>query len=670
MTPAATVPDQAADRAMTIPRDRPGLLLARLTMLPALVAMFFLLVAFPLLLIGEFKPVPVIAVAVIAIAVGVPITLTQVRVPIRSTPPWAVAAIVVIAIGFFAFQLHHRSDFVIVTRDPASYVQFATWIAKNGKLPIPEDLPAFGSAQHLVRFDSFAFFQVGTSIVPQFMAGLPMVLGVAYWWGGTSAALSMGPLLGGAAVLTFGGLAARLIGPRWAVPAALTLAVSYPEMFTSRSTYSEPLAQILLLGGICLFLDSERAGGDRAKQVLAAVAGLALGILLLVRLDGASDTLTILPWCGGLLLVRRPQAIPLIAGFAVGTLYGVVDGAFLTRPYLRLNISSVVPLALVTIVVIVATLAAVLAVRRGLRFPRPHWLPAAAAAVPPLVLAGAVARVLIAAPHITTHDYAGHSVEWIAWWMGKPIIAAATVGAALLACRVLSNRQPEWVLPLMIFGWTIAVFLARPAITPDMPWASRRLVPAVLPGCILLAAWAASRATQWLKERGFAGPRATLFAACCAILLIAMPARIAFKPHLGSAGISLRGLAVMNTYRGELAAVNQLCAAIPADATVVVIDGQVADRLLENVRGQCGVPAARLREISVPRIRQVISDVEGTGRRAILLGSTKNEFNEYPDGTVKRVMSYHGQIDGYDMNGVPATTRYYSVVVWMWEQSR
>jgi hypothetical protein len=670
MTAATSTTARTSAGVRARPADLAGMLLARITVLPALGALFFLLAAFPLLLIGEFRPVAVIPAAGLAIIVGVPLSVRLVRVPIRDTPAWAPVAIAVIAIGFFAFQLYHRSDFVIVTRDPAAYVQFATWIAKNGKLPIPEDLSAFGTARHMVQFDSYAYFQVGNTIVPQFMAGLPMVLGAAYWWGGTFSALSMGPVLGGAAVLTFGGLAARLIGPRWAVPATLTLAVSYPEMFTSRSTYSEPLAQILLLGALCLLVDSQRSGGVRASRSLAALAGLALGILLLVRLDGASDTLPLLPWCGALVVGRRPQAIPLIAGFAVGTLYGVVDGAFLTRPYLRLNISSVVPLVLVTLAVILATLVAVLAVRRGLRFARPRWLPTAAAALPPLVLAGALARVIMAPSHITLHHYAGHALEWISWWIGNPIIAAATAGAALLAYRVLSGRQPEWALPLMIFGWTIAVFLARPAIAPDMPWASRRLVPAVLPGCILLAAWTASWVTQRLREQGFAGPRPALFAACCGILLVAMPAWIAFKPQLGSGAISLRGLAVQNTFHGELAAVNKLCAAIPADATVVVIDGPVADRLLENVRGGCGVPAARLREISVRRIRQVISGIEGTGRRAILLGSTKNEFNEYSGGTARRAMNLRTQLDGHDDNGVPASTRPYPVVVWMWEQSR
>jgi hypothetical protein len=670
MTAAATASDRTAGRAMTIPRDLPGLLLARLTVLPALVALFFLLVAFPLLLIGEFKSVPVIAAAVIAVAAGVPLTLKQVRVPIRDTPSWALAAIVVIAIGFFAYQLHHRSDFVIVTRDPASYLQFGTWIAKHGKLPIPEGLSAFGNARGLVQFDSFAYFQVGKVIVPQFMAGLPMVLGTAYWFGGTFSALSMGPLLGGAAVLTFGGLAARLIGPRWAVAATLALAASFPEMFTSRSTYSEPLAQILLLGGICLFVDSERAGGDRARQVLAAVAGLALGILLLVRLDGASDTLPLLPWCGGLLLARRPQAIPLFGGFAVGTLYGVVDGAFLTRPYLKLNISSVKPLALLTVVVIVGTLVVVLAVRRGLRFPRPRWLPAVAAALSPLVLAGAAVRAILAAPAITQHDYSHHALEWIIWWVGVPIVLVATASAALLAYRVLRGRQPEWALPLAVFGWTIVVFLVYPAITPDMPWASRRLVPAVLPGFILLAAWGTSWLTRQLKEHDHAGPPARLFAVCCGVGLVAVPAWISFQPHLGDGRVQLRGIAEANTYRGEVAAVDQLCAAIPADATVVVIDGPIADRLLEDIRGDCGVPTARLRDVTVPRVKQVIKGIDGTGRRAVLLDSNKNEFNEYPNGTVKQVMKLNTRLDGYDLNGVPTSTRSYSVVVWMWERSR
>ena len=375
MTATTSTPARTTGGLSAVPRDLPGLLLARITVLPALAALFFLLAAFPLLLIGEFKPVPVIAAGGLAIVVGVPLSLRRVRVPIRDTPAWAPIAIGVIAIGFFLFQIHYRSGFVIATRDPAAYMQFATWIAKHGSVPIPESLPAFGSAQHLVYFYSAAYYQVGTAIVPQFMAGLPMVLGTAYWLGGAFVALSTAPLLGGAGVLTFGGLAARLVGPRWAVPVTLALALSYPEMFTSRSTYSEPLAHLLLLGGMRLRIHSQRSGAVRAARTLAALAGLALGIPLLVRVDGAADTLPIVPWCGALLLARRPQAVPLIAGFAVGTAYGVIDGAFVTFPYLQHNMSSVAPLIMLTLVLILVTLVVVMGLRSGISVPRPAGRP-------------------------------------------------------------------------------------------------------------------------------------------------------------------------------------------------------------------------------------------------------------------------------------------------------
>ena len=153
-------------------------------------------------------------------------------------------------------------------------------------------------------------------------------------------------MLGAAALLAFGGLTARLVGPRWAPLAALVLAVSMPEQFTSRSSYSEPLAQILFFGGLCLVIDSlsrDRARGDR---VIAAIAGLALGLTLLVRIDGASDILPMAPYCGLLLLGQRRQALPLIGGVVVGAAYGIVDGLVFSRPYLATNKSSLELLAL------------------------------------------------------------------------------------------------------------------------------------------------------------------------------------------------------------------------------------------------------------------------------------------------------------------------------------
>src|SRR5260370_10170860 len=272
------------------------------------------------------------------------------------------------------------SQFIIVTREPASYIQFANWIAHHGSLPIPQDRAAFGGTHHVLTFSSFAYYKVGSSVVPQFMAGLPMILAAGFWVGGVSTATAMAPVIGGCAVLTFGGLAARLIGPRWAPLASLALALALPEFSTSRSTYSEPIVQILFLGGLCLVIDSLEADGAGAR-VLAALGGLALGLTLLVRIDGASDIVPVIPYLGILILGRRRQGFPMLGGLAVGLVYGLADRLGLSRPYLDSIKSSLAPLALIVGVVIIATaLAGAWRWDKGLPRIERTWLPDAAPA--------------------------------------------------------------------------------------------------------------------------------------------------------------------------------------------------------------------------------------------------------------------------------------------------
>ena len=107
------------------------------------------------------------------------------------------------------------------------------------------------------------------------------------------------------------------------------------------------------------------------------------------------------------------------------------------------------------------------------------------------------------------------------WYIGVPAVLLGTLGAALLARRCLRGRAPLWTLPLVTFAWTIVTTLYRPAIVPDQPWASRRLVPAVLPGFILLAVWAAAWLHEWLRERGYGrGARTAAVAVCAAALVL------------------------------------------------------------------------------------------------------------------------------------------------------
>jgi hypothetical protein len=708
-TAGPSAADAPSGRPEAGPPDAAGRLLGRLSVLPALLATSWLLAGFPLLFIGHFTPVLTLLLSVLVALVLVPLGLRWIPSPSPEawparhpentqpkprTPWWAVAAVLAIAIAFGIDQVIYHSQFVIVMRDPASYFQFAEWISRHGSLPIPQDRAAFGDVHNSsFNFSSFAYYQVGNTVVPQFMAGLPMVLAGAMWIGGGNAALLAAPVLGAAALLTFGGLVARLVGPRWAPLAVLALALSLPEQFTSRSNYSEPLAQILFLGGLCLVIDSlnrNRAGGDR---IIAAIAGLALGLTVLVRIDGASDILPVAPYCGLLLLGRRRQALPLIGGVVVGGVYGIVDGLVFSRPYLETNKSSLVLLALASALVLVVTLLALpLLWNRNLPQVKGRWLPDAASALAVLIVVAFAIRPYVhkarAAmtkateqsiaryqrannqPVDPSRTYAELSLHWVFWYIGVPVVILGTVAAALLARRCLRGQAPAWTLPLLTFAWTITTFLYRPAITPDQPWASRRLVPAVLPGFILLAVWASAWLVGWLKQHGYAGVPSIGSGIVLAVALVLPASMTTFGLGVktgGPLGITLTsdGLAFKTTYGGELGAVYGMCAAIPKGSSVVIIDGPVADRLAETVRGMCGDPTARVMP-SVPVVRSIVQDIQQAGRRPVLLAAEASELTPYR-GLVRNVMALSTTMDSSTLIGPPRTTVPLKLSVWMWE---
>ena len=106
-------------------------------------------------------------------------------------------------------------------------------------------------------------------------AGLPMLLAGGFWTSGTGGGAVIAPILGGLAVLSFGGLVGRLAGRRWAPAGALVLALTLPELFTSRDAFSETAVQVLLFGGLSLVIDALTVTGrdpDRGTAVAASKA--------------------------------------------------------------------------------------------------------------------------------------------------------------------------------------------------------------------------------------------------------------------------------------------------------------------------------------------------------------------------------------------------------------
>jgi hypothetical protein len=648
-------------------------------------------------------------------------------------PWWALAGTVAVAAGFAVWQIVMNSQQVIVLRDPGTYLQFAYWIAEHGSTRIPQSLQAFGGAHQGLSFASPGFFQSGTTLVPQYMAGLPMTLAAAVWAGGPLAAAVMAPVIGACAVLAFGGLVGRLAGARWAPAAALVLAVCLPEQYASRSTFSETLAQVVLYGGLCMVVDSfvltagrhtiSPAGvpsgvrrvihrswrdGPPPNVALAFLGGLSIGLTVLIRIDGLNEVLPAIPFLGALLVAKKPQAVPFGIGLLIGVGYGFADGYLLSRSYLdsigsSLRLLAIIALGALALTVIgmgLMSLARARGLLRTLVSSRPlRWLPEAAAVLTILVLIGFAVRPYLQTvrgetdpatisyvaelqklahlPIDGARQYSEDSLYWVIWYIGVPALLLGALGLAVLArrcVRALLNWRDDaaaqvWALPLLIVGWVTVTVLWRPSILPDQPWASRRLVPVVLPGLILAAAWMSA----WLKERGrnlgasrLAG---SLVAACCVIALLVPPAVTTLGVGLtqtanGSHRPTANGLAFKRTGAGEYDAVRGLCAAIGPNASVVILDSLTANRFSQVIRGMCATPAARMDSPTSASVQAVVAGIVRTGRRPVLLGAEESELATY--GAVPReVLNLVTTQDSHELTQPPTTTWPIHFVIWM-----
>ncbi len=759
------------------PSRVPGTIFAAITVVPALLVMAWLLAGLPLLLANRFTDIPMLIISVpLAVALIFVVarelpaawphgirefwdqrrdradpnasTLefarpgddpgTEAADPAQATTPapperakadvpwWSLIATLVVAAGFAFWQLAENSQQIIVLRDPSTYLQFAYWIAQQGTTHIPESLAAFGGSHAGMAFSSLGFYTSGTTIVPQFMAGLPMTLAIGIWAGGPLAAVAMAPVIGACAVLAFAGLVGRLAGGRWAPAAALVLAISLPQQYTSRNTFSETLAQVMLFGGLCLLADSftlttgrhSLAGpaatswrdGPAPNVALAFFAGLAIGLTLLIRIDGASDLLPAIPFLGLLLVTRRPQAVPFGLGLILGVAYGLADGFLLSRPYLDSIGPSLRPLAMIVLAVVALTgiamaLVNIRPVRRWIRYllrSRPlRWLPEAAAALTVLVVIAFAVRPyfqtvqgetvpatikyvaelqkLAGLPVNGHRQYAEDSLYWVIWYVGAPAVILGTLGLALLARRGVkslltwrdSGAARVWALPLLITGWVAVTVLWRPGIIPDQPWASRRLVPMLIPGLILAAVWMAA----WLKERsrqlGASRTAGVIVAVCCVIALLVPTAVTTFgvgttKTASGSTRLTANGLAFKRTGQGEDRAVRQLCAAIGPNAAVVIVDPQTADRFSQVVRGMCATPTTRMDDPTTDEVASVVKGIQGSGRRAVLLAGTRSQLSAF-GGSARKVMDLLTTQDAHVLTAPPTRTWLIHFVIWLSE---
>ena len=362
----------------------------------------------------------------------------------------------------------------------------------------------------------------GTTVVPQFLIGVPAWLSVGMWLGGWTGLLLMPALFMALAIVSLGALTAATIGPRWAPLVAAATALTAPVLHAARSTYSEPAALLALSAALTLLASATEVGARsstlsiRLSRRIGAFSGLLLGGAGLVRLDALREVVLMIPVVGaarhatasgrsaarpgcdreyGAVRPGLPAAEPAVPAPA-GRLAAPADRAGRAPGRGRVPRAAAGPPA---------------GERPARRAGRPMGSLAALAASPARSSwsgVGLATRPWWMTGHTTLHDPSRRSVAraaggagadrrrhpelhraqpaWVSWWVGPAALLLAFAGAVVAAYRcgvVVGRWRPllPWIGPFVVGLGSTAPGAVRPGITPDHPWADRRLVVSVLP---------------------------------------------------------------------------------------------------------------------------------------------------------------------------------------------
>lgn len=650
----------AATARGAAPGERLGRVLQQTVLASALWVVGVSALCVPLSALGLWDPV-IATVGVVAVAWQA--WLLAARLPAPPVGRMTGALLVGIAVASTVWLGATHAEQVLPRRDAGSNVQAAVSLARTHHRVVPVPVASIGGPATLERpgvtLASPAFYQVGSAaepaVQPQFVVGPAAVYSLAWWVGGLPGLLLVPALLTGLALLGLGLLVGRLVGARWGPVAALAAALVFPVVHTGRSTLSEPLADLTLVAAFTALALAAGPARDTVARRAGALAGLLVGGTALVRADALRETV-LLTVVGALALVqRRAFARPLLTWAWASTAYALLAALWLSPRYLGDIAGSLLPLLAGAVVVSLGASVLVLAAHRGHRMPRPmaRVLPGAAAALTVLVGLVLASRPLWQVVRQSPDDpgarvvagmqlrqglrvdggrtYAEHSVAWLSWWTGWPALVVALLALALLLHRAARSWAdgrdlPPWSGPLLVAAGSTVLTLYRPSITPDHPWADRRLLIALLLVVGLVAA-AAGRVCGLLAAPPGAGGHAAghrrwAGAAAGAVVAAALvvPSAAATWPHRSE-----------RVEQGSLRAVSDVCRALQPGDVALMVDSRAANEWPQVVRGQCGHAAlsttAALRQGPdlAATVRALAADIRAHGGRLVLLSADSDE---------------------------------------------
>ena len=439
--------------------------------------------------------------------------------------PWSNGAIVITVLGF-AMIIHALAvvESPIGSRDEGIYTMAAIGLERAGTAAIGGPSPLARASGLFEPFiNNIPFYLPGIPVSdylrPQFSPLFPAWIAQLHAVGGDALLYRFNLLAVLAYCAVVYALARRVVRRSFALLALLVLALNPASVWIARINLAEPLGALFALAGLSLVIASLHC--NRRAIFVAAIALLALAAL--VRVDafvlsplllGAAAVLAsddrrheqarALLRCGMFAMIAQAAAIAILAVWS--------------PPYVReqLRMLMLAPAASVLAIAVYAIVA------RHSRSPLFAQRRALAADVLCAVIAALFVYAAFVRPHIQpfalipdrgsllagTRDFRENSLRDLAAYVGWPTIVLALVGVMLTIRRAARGRTSSAAIALSVIAvGTALVYLWAPGVSPDHPWAIRRMTTLVIPLTIVLAAQGLQSlvaATLHWRQRRFA----------------------------------------------------------------------------------------------------------------------------------------------------------------------
>jgi Dolichyl-phosphate-mannose-protein mannosyltransferase len=425
------------------------------------------------------------------------------------------------------------AEYVINSRDPGVYTLFADRLARTGALlhhdPLVSAVSSFHPFLEGKKYPGFYIYGQDL-ILPQFFPGPFASLGLGNVIGGLWGSLFVVPVMGALAVGVAFALGRELFGGWAGLLGSALLAASYTQVWWARHPASEVMTQLTILAGLWLAVRFARGAGP-ATGILA---GVLLGGAMFVRVDAFLAAAAVPLLFGYDLLTHRSArrwlypGVPL-AGFAGLTLVylNTLGGRYLYVIYAEHGLREALGLAPFAVVAAAVGAGGFFYVRRrwGERIgryleARGRWIP-----LPGALCAAAVALwgyFVLPVPWESlpdgSRDFDAYRTQILVrmTWFTTPAVAALGLAGFVLAARRLDASRALVLGAFLSFG---LLYVAIPNVSPDLPWATRRFVPAVFPVLSLLAGYAAVEGGRWI---GRVWRREAGIAVCGVLALVAL----------------------------------------------------------------------------------------------------------------------------------------------------